>query len=484
MNPVTDSQEQTEQLNLPVSSREVLSGLPDGKVQQLEIQHGNGDLIRILTALGIGGPFRSTSPWELQDEQGRHLIHAGGYAALPFGEAYPKLVAFVREYLENGATLGFAQQSASAWRAALEANLVALVSHFAPSHTDSQVFFSNSGAGAIEAALKFVRAARPGSPVILNFGGAYHGKTFGALSLTPNEEYQGPFRPFHGDVRTVPFGDLLALEQEIRSIGPEKIAAIFIEPIQGEAGVRLPPPEFLPGVYELAQKHDILLIADEIQTGLGRSGHWFASIAGGLEPDIITLAKPLSGGLVPIGATIARKELVTKLLGGMSSKRHSSTFGGGSLATAVALRSLEIIQEEGLVERSRRLGRKGLHRLRKAQARHPRLLKDVRASGMLFALELQGIVPPKAMNIQQETLATMGSALALRTLHKQGVHGCYSLNSAGVVRLTPALNIPEPLFDELFDRIDRFAQQNPQPWRMLTSLPTTRLPKLLRTLRS
>jgi acetylornithine/succinyldiaminopimelate/putrescine aminotransferase len=465
---------------LPIHSSDVLSGLEPGRVVDLESRHGNGDLIRVLDILGIAGPFRTTSPWELQDERGRHLLHAGGYAALPFGENYPPLVEFTRTYLEKAQGMGFAQQSSSEWRAALETNLVALLSAYAPSHHDSQVFFSNSGAEAIEAALKFVRAARPDASVILNFTRAYHGKTFGALSLTPNEEYQGPFKPLQGDVRTLPFGDIDAFEQAVKQIGPKNIAGIFVEPVQGEAGVITPPEGFLRILGEIANRHEIIVVADEIQSGLGRTGHWFASVAAGLEPDIITLAKPLSGGLVPIGATITRKEIVKKLLGGLDAKRHSNTFGGGSMAAAVALRSLELIIEEGLIQKARLNGERGLKRLQEIQQRYPGYLTEVRGSGMLFAMKLKSVVNPKVMPSQKELIHLLGSTLALRELHMHGVHACFTLSHSQIVRLTPALNMPDHLFDEMFDRVERTARANRGSWRMLPKLPLNRMARLAR----
>jgi putrescine aminotransferase len=469
-------------IRLPISSREVLEGLPERTVLDLEVRHGNGDLMKTLAALGIAGPFRVVSPWELEDELGQGLIHAGGYSALPFGEGYPPLLEFAREYLERSRSMGFAQQSAAEWRAALETNLVALLSARAPSHGDSQVFFSNSGAEAIEAALKFVRAARPKAPVIINFTRAYHGKTFGALSLTPNEDYQGPFRPFPGEVRTLPFGEIDALEQALASIGPSRVGAVFVEPIQGEAGVRHPAPGFLPAIAELARRHQFLVVADEIQSGLGRTGHWFASLAGGLEPDIITLAKPLSGGLMPIGATIARKGIVKRLLGGLESRRHSNTFGGGSFAAAVALRSLELLVEGGLVERSRALGERGLARLREIQESYPGYFSEVRGAGMMFGLQLRHVVKPRLLPGQQELITIFGGALALRAFHLGGIHACFTLNASGVVRLTPALNIPEALFDELLKRVEGIAADNPQAWRMITKLPAASVTKLVRLL--
>lgn len=465
---------------LPVHSRDVLNGLPAGRTVSLETTHGNIDLIKVLDILGIGGPFRTLSPWELEDEQGRHLLHAGGYAALPFGENYPPLVEFMQEYLESGRMMGFAQQSASDWRAALATNLVALLSAFAPSHHDSQVFLSNSGAEAIEAALKFVRAARPGAGIIINFTRAYHGKTFGALSLTPNEEYQGPFRPLYGDVRTLPYGDPEMLESTIRSLGPDNIAGVFVEPVQGEAGVVVPPKDFLRNMGDLCQRHGIPVVADEIQSGLGRTGNWFASLADGLEPDIVTLAKPLSGGIVPIGATIARKHLVSKLLGGMESKRHSSTFGGGSLAAAVAVRSLELIMEENLIERARENGERGLKRLREIQGRYPNYITEVRGSGMLFALKLKNVINPRMLRGQEELIHLLGSTLALRELHMNGLHVCFTLNQSQIVRLTPALNMPDELFTEMFDRVETTARRNKGSWRMLPRTPIGRLSRLAR----
>ncbi len=470
----------TAQATLPVSVNDVLGGLSPGRTVDLETAHGNGDLIKVLDILGIGGPFTVTSPWELQDERGRHLVNAGGYAALPFGEMYPPLVSFVKQYLETNAAMSLPQQSASAWRAALEANLVALLAREAPSHADSQVFFSNSGAEAVEAAVKFARAARPGARYLLNFTKAYHGKTLGALSLTPNEEYQNVFRPMLPGVKTLPYGDAGAFQRAVRELGPKTIAAVVLEPVQGEAGVITPPPDFLPTVQTLAEQHNLLVIADEIQSGLGRTGSWFASTAGGLVPDIVTLAKPLGGGLVPVGATIARKQIVKQALGGLESKRHSNTFGGGSLAMAVGLKSLEIIHEEGLVERARVNGERGLARLREIQARHPGFVEEVRASGMLFALQLRPVVASRFTPGQTELVKQLGSALAMRALHLRGVHVCFTLNASQTVRLTPALNLPDDLFEEMFNRVERTAQSHPHTWQLLSQTP---LPRLLRLAR-
>ncbi len=446
-------------MSLPIRTEELFGPLPAGGVRALETRHGNTGLIRVLEALGMAGPHEVLSPWELRDPGGQHLIHAGGYAALPLGELFEPLVSFVRDFLDRTRNQAMPTQAASSWRAALGTNLVALLARHAPSHRDSQVFFSNSGAEAVEAALKIVRAARPGAPKVINFSRAYHGKTFGALSLTPSEDYQAAFRPLLAGVLTLPYGDADRLERLLKT-ERGRVGAVVVEPVQGEGGVIVPPPGFLPAVGTLAQRYGLLVVADEVQSGLGRCGYDFASLAGGLEPDVITLAKPLGGGLVPVGATIARRELMGGLLGGLGGKRHSSTFGGGTLAMAVGLKSLEIIEDEGLAERARVLGERGLERLKTLAARYPDFFEDVRGAGMLFALQLRPVVPfaklwPEALG--GETLSQLGSALGLRTLHRHGLHACYTLNSSRTLRLTPALNMPDALFEKMFARLERAA---------------------------
>ncbi len=466
-------------LRLPVRSDDVFDGVERATTVAREHDHGNRDLMALVDVLGFGGPFRTVSPWEFEDEEGHHLIHAGGYAAVPFGEGYPPLVRTVARYLAETRDIGLPQSSLSAWRAAVEENLVAILASVAPSHARSRVFFSNSGAEAIEAAVKFVRSYRPGGTLI-NFTRAYHGKTAAALALTPNEEYQAPFRPLFGPVRTVPYGDLDALETAVRELGPDKVTAVVVEPIQGEAGVIRPPAGFLAGLGELCQRHGILVVADEVQTGLGRTGHWLASVADGLDPDVIVLAKTLGGGMVPAAATIAREEVFQKMLPGVESKRHSNTFGGATLAMVVALRSLELIHDEGLVAKARRDGEVGLARLRALAERFPDLIADARGAGMLFALQIRAVAPSRFLPVDAELVDQVGAALALRALHLQGVHGCFSINAQRVVRLTPPLNLPEGLRDTLFDRVEATAEAYPQAWRLLQTMSPARWMRLAR----
>ena len=463
-------------------TRELLeNALPADEAFRLDAERGNHDLLQLVRLLRIEGPLRPINPWEVEDPTGRQLINAGSYAALPFGEAYPGIIEVAQRFLASApSTIGFAQQSTSPWRAALNDTLIGILSDVAPSHADSRVFLTNSGAEAIETAIKFARAARPKATTLVNFRRGYHGKTLGALSLTPNEEYQAPFRPLLGPVRTLPYGETETLVDAVHEIGPDKVQASVVEPVQGEAGVISPPAGFLRALGEFAAEHGILVIADEIQTGLGRTGHWFASVAAGLDPDIITLAKPLGGGIVPIGATIARREIYGAMLHGLHSKLHSNTFGGGAFTCAVALRSLELIADEGLVEKARADGEYGLERLRAIQAAHPNLITAVRAAGMLFALQLKPVLPGRLLPIDPTLLPTLTAALGIAALHRSGVHACYSENAEGIVRLTPPLTIPRTTLETLFDRVEEMAERHKRPIGLLRLLSAGEMARLVR----
>ncbi|WP_291430857.1 aminotransferase class III-fold pyridoxal phosphate-dependent enzyme [Deinococcus sp.] len=448
--------------------QERLSG---SDVRRLELAHGNEELVYGLDTVGLAGPFSRVTPWELEDERGVRRINASGYAATPFGEMPPVITEFMQEFLRHNRAMSLPQQSSAPWRAALQANLVRLLARELPSHADSQVFFCSSGTEAIEGALKFARAWRRKAKFQISFSSGYHGKTLGSLSLTPNPEYQDIFRPLVPGALTCPYGDLDALRTLIRRVGPDNVGCVVVEPIQGEGGVNIPPAGFLRGVGELCRQHGIVVIADEIQTGLGRTGHWFESAAQGLDADIITLAKPLGGGMTAVGATIVRASIYKNMLGGLSSKRHSNTFGGGALAMAVGMKSLEYLIENDLPARSAALGEQGLARLQALQARFPKLLQAVRGQGMLFALQFQPVVGVPLPGALKELVFEATAILALRQLHAAGVMGNLSLSSKRTVRLTPALDMPQDVFDTMFSRVEAFVQTHPNARDVLTRTP-------------
>ena len=251
--------------------------------------------------------------------------------------------------------------------------------------------------------------------------------------------------------------------------------------IQGEAGVIVPSRDFLVGVDRLAKQHRIPVIVDEIQAGLGRSGYWVPSIEwGGMDPDIIVFAKPLGGGMAPIGATIARNGIYSKMLGGLHCKTHSNTFGGNSLSMAIGLKSLEILREEGLVERSRQLGERGLKRLKAFAADHPDLIDEVHGFGMWYAIRFHPAVPPSLSFGQDELIGEFTTFLGLMALHDGGIHANLALNAHRTVRLTPPLTIPDELFDALFDRLDVVAAKFRSASSMLIKTPPRSLADLTR----
>lgn len=460
-----------------IRADDVLTGqLSDAQTIYLEKKYGHGKLIQLLEAVGVGGPFKVASPWELTDARGQRIINASGYAALPFGDNPPELNAFLRGVLEKTDQVMFGQQSITTWRAALESNLVRLLARESGDHQSSRVFFSNSGAEAIEAAIKFAQAARPKAKYLINFTRAYHGKTLGSLAVTPNPNLQGPFKNIlNPAVITLPFGDAEAVERAIKRVG-DQVIAVILEPVLGEAGVRIPPAGFLKRVGEACRSKDVIVIADEIQTGLGRAGHWFESVAQGLIPDILTLAKPLGGGMLPVGATIVRHEIYKPLLGSVETvKRHSNTFGGNSLAMAVGLKSLELLMDNDYPARSLALGERGLKRLRTVQQQHPALLAEVRGAGTLFAMDFHPVAQ-LPLRAQANLIAEATGILALVAFYRHGVLLNFSLNAARTMRLTPAMNMPGELFDRLFDEVEAAAAAFPSSLKLVQNYG---LPELL-----
>ncbi len=303
----------------------------------------------------------------------RYLDLLAGIAVNSLGHAHPTLTAAISAQL---GTLGHVSNFfATPTQIALAERLLQL----AGADHGSRVFLTNSGTEANEAVVKMAR--RTGRPRILALEGAFHGRTMGALALTHKAAYREPFEPLPGGVEFLPFGDVDALEAALG----DDVAALVVEPIQGEAGVRPLPPGYLARARELTTACGALLVLDEVQTGMGRTGAWFAyqhpHLGGGITPDVVTLAKGLGGGF-PIGAVIAFGERAATLLG---RGQHGTTFGGNPVAAAAALATIGVIERDGLLEHVREMGaylRAGL-----AATGHP-LVREVRGDGLLIAIEL------------------------------------------------------------------------------------------------
>ncbi len=358
------------------------------------------------------------------DASGRKFIDClGGFGVFSLGHRHPKVVEAVKRQLDR------MPLSSRALFSPLLAELAERLAQVTPGALKKS-FMCNSGAEAVEGALKLARIAT-GRKKIVAAEGAFHGKTFGALSASGREVYKKPFEPLVPEFVHVPFGDSEALER----IVDDDTAAVILEPIQGEGGVLVPPDDFLPRARELTQKRGALLILDEIQTGLGRTGRWFACQHWEVEPDVMCLAKALGGGVVPVGCFIAREELWAKFE--ENPLLHSSTFGGNPLACAAALATLEVIEEERLWENAERVGSKLLASLRKATESAPDLVKEVRGKGLLIGIEFSDADV---------------AGLVVAGLIRRDLLCAYTLNNPKVVRIEPPLVMTEELADEVSTR--------------------------------
>jgi putrescine aminotransferase len=278
-------------------------------------------------------------------------------------------------------------------------------------------FFANSGAEAVEGALKLARAATKRTKIV-GTDNAYHGKTLGALSVSGRPYYQTAYAPLVPDVVHVPFGELSPLRADLADA-----AAFVVEPVQAEGGVISPPPGYLRAVREVCDQTGALLIADEVQTGLGRCGALFGCAADDVVPDVMTLAKGLSGGVVPIGAYIARAA-VWNAAYARAPLMHTSTFGGNELACAAALAALDVLIDDDLTANARVRGHELLAGARELAVRHPHAVAAVRGAGLLVGVELRS--EGYAGTIIPELL-------------KRGVTAAWTLNAQNVIRLEPPL---------------------------------------------
>ncbi|MFA4885515.1 MAG: aminotransferase class III-fold pyridoxal phosphate-dependent enzyme, partial [Desulfotomaculaceae bacterium] len=302
-----------------------------GQVMENHKTYLNAGLAMMLGLLKFDKKFVRAEGVHVWDSEGKqYLDFLGAYGALNLGHNHPRILAALDQVKEMPNLL---QASLNTLAGALAKNLA-----LATPGNLQRSFFCNSGAEAVEGALKLARAAT-GRQGLIYCEDSFHGKTMGALSVTGREKYQKAFQPLLPGLDSVPFGNLDALESKLKD---KNAAAFIVEPIQGEGGIIVPPPGYLSGAGELCAKYGSLLIVDEIQTGLGRTGAMFACQHDGVTPDIMCLAKSLGGGIMPIGAYITTDEIWKKAYGGMDKALlHTSTFGGNTWAAAAAIAALE-----------------------------------------------------------------------------------------------------------------------------------------------
>jgi ornithine--oxo-acid transaminase len=342
----------------------------------LHTRHLNGQMVRVLKTIGFDVRFRAGRGQYLFDQDGkRYLDLLSGWGVFAIGRNHPSLRETLKGVLD-GDLPNLIQMDVSTLAGALAEKLLRHAPYL------QKVFFANSGAESVEAALKFARAAT-GRPGLVYCSHAFHGLTYGALSINGDPTFRQGFEPLLPDCIEIPFNDLAALE---RALAARDVAAFVVEPIQGK-GVNLPDDGYLQGAAELCRKHGTLLIADEVQTGLGRTGRFLAVEHWGIEPDMVVLAKSLSGGHVPVGAVLTRKWIFEKVFDRMDrAVVHGSTFAKNDLAMAAGLATLEVMEHERLSEHAARLGERLLLALSR-MARQHELIKAVRGKGLLIGIE-------------------------------------------------------------------------------------------------
>ncbi|HEV7528441.1 MAG TPA: aspartate aminotransferase family protein [Solirubrobacteraceae bacterium] len=348
-----------------------------GEEMALNDRYLNPQMGRILRTLGFDKVWRGGEGAHLIDADGeRYLDLFGGYGVFAIGRNHPEAVAAVQEAMA-ARTGNLPQLGVTLLSGVLAEALLAR----APDSVAAMVP-ANTGTEAVEAAIKISRAAT-GRVRVLYAEHAFHGLTLGALSLNGDASFRDGFGPLLPGCDPVTFGDLDALERELAR---GDVAAFVVEPIQGK-GVNLPPADYLQGAQALCRQAGALLVCDEVQTGIGRTGRFFALEHWGLQPDLICVAKALSGGLVPIGAVLVSRSAFDSVFDGMErAVRHGSTFGGNDLAAAAALATLRVLDQQGLIAHAERMGALLLELTEPLAARYE-VVSDVRGMGLIWAIE-------------------------------------------------------------------------------------------------
>ena len=336
----------------------------------------NEQMVRVLKTIGYDVGFCKGRGQYLYDrDDNRYLDMLSGFGVFALGRNHPAIRAALKSVLDADLP-NLVQMDVSTLAGLLAERLLARVPHL------DKVFFANSGAESVEAAIKFARAAT-GRSGIAYCSHAFHGLTYGALSLNGDETFRRGFEPLLPDCVCVPFNDLAALD---RALSSRRVAAFVVEPIQGK-GVILPDDDYLKGVQDLCRRYETLFIADEIQTGIGRTGKFLAGEHWDIEPDMVLLAKALSGGHVPVGAVLTRKWIFDKVFNRMDrAVVHGSTFSKNDLAMAAGIATIEVLKAERITENAALMGERLLHGLSALVERYE-LLKEVRGKGLMIGIE-------------------------------------------------------------------------------------------------
>ena len=391
----------------------------------------NPSVARLFRFMGLASVEAKAEGWIITDSDGREFIDClGGYGMFCLGHRHPKVVEAVKGALDTIPMCGEILFNRPM------ADLAERLAEITPGNLQYS-FFVNSGTEAVEGALKIARLAT-GRKKYIAAQNAFHGKTYGSLTATGRDLFRKPFEPLLQNFTHVEFGNIAAMEAAIDT----DTAAVILEPVQGEGGIIVPPAGYLTAVRNLCDKYGVLMIADEVQTGIGRTGKWFAVDHEGVTPDIMALAKALGGGIMPIGSFTATPEVWSGLI--ESPFLHTSTFGGNQMACVAGIATLKVIEEEDLLNRGAAAGaylKKGLEEIQKD---YPLVIKEVRGLGMMIGIEL--------------TKEGAGGML-MSLMIDSNILIAYTLNNPKVIRMEPPLIMPIEVIDQVLAAFRKAIQQ-------------------------
>lgn len=381
------------------------------EVQGKYVRYVNPGLARLLSFGGFGVETFAEGCYIYDHTGKKYLDFLGGYGVFSLGHRHPKVLEAAKHALK-GMPL-----SAKVFFNKPLADLAERLAEITPEGLQYS-FICNSGTEAVEGALKAAKAYK-GRPKVVGTIGGFHGKTLGSLTATGREHFRKPFYPLIPEFVHVPYNDTSAMEKAI----DDNTAAVILEPVQGEGGIYVADNNYLLSVQETCRKYGTLLILDEVQTGFGRTGKLFAMEHSGVVPDVLTLAKAMGGGVMPIGAFIGTPEVWDRAFG-ENPLIHSSTFGGNPLACSCALAAINVIVEDKLWTNAEERGNQLINELKNIQNHYPELIAEVRGIGLMIGVEF--------------TREGIGE-LVIAQMVKRGVIAAYTLNNPLVLRMEPPL---------------------------------------------
>lgn len=378
---------------------------------------------KLFRFMGLASVEGHAQGWTITDSEGREFIDClGGYGMFALGHRHPKVVEAVEKELHAMPMCGKVLFNRPM------GELAELLAEITPGDLQYS-FFVNSGTEAVEGCLKVARLATKRSKFVAAEN-AFHGKTMGSLTATGRDLYREPFKPLLDCFTHVPYGDASALE----AVVDEETAAVILEPIQGEGGIIVPPAGYLKEVKAICEAKGALLIADEVQTGIGRTGTWFGVEHDGVKPDLMACAKALGGGVMPLGAIIGTPAAWQGLI--EAPFLHTSTFGGNQMACAAGVATIKAIKEEDLLHRSAETGAYFKAGLEQIQKEFPEVIAEVRGKGMMLGVEL--------------TREGAGGMLMSLMIDKS-IIVAYTLNNPKVIRIEPPLVMPKEVVDYVLE---------------------------------